>query len=127
MISKQRGVGGRTRVTPRLERRARAAATPVETHLAEAQRVASRFVATHWPELRGVQPVATARHYHNPSPELLARLGLTRAEVAPLDAAGEYTFTFAGEHHQAEDGATPLVANVTVDARLKIVKASVSR
>jgi hypothetical protein len=127
MISKQRGVGGRTRVTPRLERRARTDTAPVETHLAKAQRVASRFVATHWPELRGVQPVATARHSHHPSPELLARLGLTRAELARLDAAGEYTFTFAGEHRHAEDGATPIVANVTVDAQLKIVKTSVSR
>lgn len=126
MIAKQRGVGGRTRVTPRPGRRAPATATE-EARLAAARRVARHFVAARWPELAGVTPVVTARQTHAPSAELLARLGLTRADLAAAAGGGEYTFTFATERRTADDAATPLVANVTVDAGLRIVKTSVSR
>lgn len=124
MIQKQRGVGGRTRVTPRAERRAPAAAE--EARLAEARRVARRFVAARWPELAGVAPVATARHARTPSADLLARLGIAGAELAAPGPEDGYTFTFAAER-RAGDATTPVVANVTVDAHLKVVKTSVSR
>lgn len=123
-MPKQRGVGGRTRVTPRAERRAPHG--PEEARLAEAQRVARRFVAARWPELAAVAPVATARPAHAPSPELLARLGLARADLAAAGPDGAYTFTFAAERRAADGSATPLVANVTVDGQLRIIKTSVS-
>ncbi|HMQ35124.1 MAG TPA: hypothetical protein PKD53_30680 [Chloroflexaceae bacterium] len=125
MMPKQRGVVGRTRATPRPGRRPAAASE--EARMAEARRVARRFVAARWPELAGVAPVASARRAHAPSAELLARLGLGRGELAEGPAAGEYTFTFAGERPAGEGATTPLVANVIVDAKLRIVKASVSR
>ncbi len=124
MMSKQRGVGGRTRTTPRPERRAPAATE--EARLAEAGRVARRFVAARWPELAQATPVATARHAHAPSPALLARLGLAGADLGDRGPDGAYTFTFAAER-RADEATTPMVANVTVDARLRVVKTSVSR
>jgi hypothetical protein len=126
MIPKQQRVSGRTRVPPRHDRRAQTAATRTEAHLAEAQRVAHRFVTARWPELAGVTPVATGRPSHGPNPELLSRLGLSAADLGAPQAEGEYTFTFCGEQ-RADDTTTPMVANVTVDAHLRIVKTSVSR
>lgn len=125
MDTKQR-VSGRTRATPRPGRRAQAAATPAEARLAEAQRVARRFVTARWPELASVTPVATGHAAPAPSPEFLARLGLGAADLARHQADGEYTFTFCGEQ-RADDTTTPMVANVTVDAHLRIVRTSVSR
>jgi hypothetical protein len=125
MIPKQQRVSGRTRVTPRQGRRTPVAARE-EAHLAEALRVARRFVTARWPELALATPVATGRQDHDPSPELLTRLGLSADDVAPHRAAGEYTFTFCGEQ-RADDTTTPMVANVTVDTHMRIVKTSVSR
>lgn len=124
MMPKQRGVIGRTRTTPRPGRRPQQAGP---ARLAEACRVARRYVAARWPELAGVTPAAIARRPQAPSPELLARLGLTGREVPDRQAAGGYTFTFAGEQPAGDGATTPLVANVVVDAGLRIVKASVSR
>lgn len=127
MISKQRLVSGRTRVTPRLERRAPGAAVTEDARLAEARRVACRFVAARWPELAGVAPVMTARCATTLNPETLERLGLSRADLVALERDDEYTFTFAGEGRTADNTTTPLVANVTVDPGYRIVKTSVSR
>lgn len=126
MVPKQRGVGGRSRMLPRHERRAPASAT-TDAHLAEARRVARRFVAARWPELAAVAPVAYAAQRRSLSPELLARLGLSEADLAGHERCDEYTFTFAGEQREAGDEATPLVVNVTVDAQHRIVRKSVSR
>lgn len=126
MLSKQRGVGGRSRMLPRHQRRAPASAT-TDAHLAEARRVARRFVAARWPELAEVTPVAYADHRRALSPELLARLGLSEADLAGHARYDEYTFTFAGDQRAAGDGSTPLVVNVTVDAQHRIVRKSVSR
>jgi uncharacterized phage protein gp47/JayE len=125
-MEKQQRVSGRTRVTPRPGRRAQESTKRVEAHLAEAQRVAHYFVTARWPELATVTPVTTSQYGHTPSPELLARLGLSAADLARHQAEGEYTFTFCGEQ-RADDTTTPMVANVTVDAHLRIIKTSVSR
>lgn len=126
MDPKQQRVSGRTRATPRPGRRRETAATRAEAHMAEAQRVARRFVTARWPELAAVTPVATGPRDHTPSPELLARLGLSANDLAQHQADGEYTFTFCGEQ-RADDTTTPMVANVTVDSHLRIVRTSVSR
>lgn len=128
MMHRQRGMGGRTRVTPRPMRRAPSAVATEEHRLATARRVAADFVAARWPELAGVTPVITARYAHPPRTALLERLELDALALAGRHTgAGEYVFTFAGERSNGEGAATPVVANVTVDTHYRIVKTSVSR
>lgn len=125
-MPKQRGIGGRTRMTSRLERRAPAAVTTQESRLAEARRAAIAFAADHWPELAEIDPVSTVRRGHIPPPELLARLGLSHTALAAAPRATEYSFTFIAEQRTADGTTTPLVAIVTVDEGCQVVKASVS-
>jgi hypothetical protein len=123
-MSKQRGALGRSRTTPRDERRVPPVVDAEAARIAAARRVAARFVNDHWPELAGVVPTVTFRHLNPPSPELLQRAGVDPAELRAYGGA-VYTFTFAGMR-AAPEGA-PLVAAVTVDGQHRIVKASVTR
>ena len=121
MLHKARNGYGRSRTTPRDGRRVPTVVDQV------AARVAAAFIATRWPELAQVSPTLTARQADAPSPELLARLGLDRTELAQHADAVRYTFTFAGVRGTPDGSDAPLVAAVTVDEQHQIVKTSVTR
>jgi hypothetical protein len=91
--------------------------------------VAVHFVKTRWPALVEVEPEVTlAHHGQAPSPELLARLGISASEVGYHGKpAAAYTFTFAGQCGVSDGSVTPLVAAVTVDNQRHIVKTSLSK
>lgn len=127
MFQKQRPGYGRSR-TPRRElRRAPTAVDDEAARVAAARRVATSFVASHWPELARVAPAVALRPAGPPSPELLARLGLDGAELTQPAIEPQYTFIFSGARSAADCGETPLVASVTVDTHQRIVKTSVTR
>jgi hypothetical protein len=127
MLPKSRESFGRTRTTPRTARRAPVAVDSQAARLAAARQVAARFVAARWPALADVEPVVTVRLPHQPSAQMLARLGLAAEEAAPHPAGVvEYTFTFTRDD-EAVDTCAPLVAVVTVDEHQRIVKTSASK
>lgn len=126
MMQKPRPLG-RSRTTPREARRARGVTAQPATALAAALGAARRFVTARWPELASVKPNVTPCVHQPPRSELLARLGLDGVELQQAGRQGAYMFTFVGERRLPDGQATPMVANVMVNARLEIVKTSISR
>jgi hypothetical protein len=122
MHTKNRLAYGRSRTPARSWRR------PGPSDLAAAQQVAARFVAARWPGLASVTPEVMRRAAHAPSADLLTRLGLDSADLAPRAAAPvAYTFVFVGHCGTVDGAPAPLVAAVTVDAQRRVVKASLSK
>lgn len=96
--------------------------------MAAARQVAERFVAAHWPTLAGIEPEVTLqRSGRCPGPDLLARLGLSAAEISPQRESATYTFTFASQCGTIDGAVAPLVAAVTVDGKRRIIKTSLSK
>jgi hypothetical protein len=96
--------------------------------LAAARAVAQREVAKRYPAFAGVEPTVTPRR-HTPPSEVLGRVGLKRSQVVfnSEQPSAEYTFTFRAETHTADGHATPCVARVTVDAKQRVVKTTLSK
>lgn len=126
-MDKPRPSYGRSRFTPRAARRAPPAVDHEAAQVLTARRVATAFVATRWPELARVSPTVTARRVTPPSDELLARLGLDRLDLACRPGGLHYVFVFSGTRHTPDGAESPLVATVTVDDQLRIVKTSETR
>ena len=125
---KHRSPLGRSRLTPRRDRRLPAVLQTSSGQLAAAMRVAQHFVRDRWPELGCVEPRVTTQFRRRPSADLLKRLGIDDQELVLRQESGaEYTFTFARETTPDDGLAAPLVATVTVDDHHHIVKALVSK
>jgi hypothetical protein len=117
----------RSRMPGRAERHGLARRSSAD--LAAARQVAIHFVADRWPALADVDPeVSLAHSGQEPSPVLIARLGLSASEVGHHDTTtAAYTFTFASQCGMADGAVAPLVAAVTVDTQRRIVKTSLSK